>query len=123
MAKHLNNPKKEPKSFVEYFRDELFMTKAWGKEVEERLAEGKKRALKELKKEGIDIDVSELYTAAELEDYYNESLEAQGVPDKIIYYVDIAMMARDDNYSGYLSYVDVKPPEAEHTIRYFYFEH
>jgi len=121
--KHLNpgNPKKPEKSFEEYFEEEVFMTRAWGPEVEKRLQEGKKIAQKKLKEDGIEIDLEELYTANELEEYYNEGCIAQGVPEKLLYYMNYAQMARDDNYSGYLNYIDVKPPEAVHTIRYFYF--
>ena len=121
--RHLGNPEpKKEKSFEEQFEEEVWFTRGWGSEVEKRLQEGKKVAQKRLKQEeGLDIEIEELYTAAELWDYIYDSLKDQGVPETIIDYVNIAEMARDDNYSGYLDYIDVNIPEAVSKIRYFYF--
>ncbi len=86
----------------------------------EYVEKAKKLAKKQLKEEGMDIDKEELYTVAEILEGYYESA-SQEVPDKLMFYMNIAGMLRDDILSGYVSYIWFGEKEAGGNIAILYY--
>jgi len=101
------------------FRETWDFELAWSDVIERHADELKKLALKELKKEGIDVSYEDLYTIPELYDYYYDLALSKGVPEEMVSYLDFCEMAWDDYTGGALNYVDVKLKEGG-SARVFY---
>ena len=76
------------------------------KEKQKKIAEYFGYDLEEIKRED-----PVLYTRKELEDYYLEIAEAQGLPENLRYYLDVDAMIEDDCFSGSLDKIDIDSEE------------
>lgn len=86
------------KGLYEVLKEEYIFNKDF------QLTEEEKQEIKcKIEKELIE-EIGEIYTIGELWEDYHQFLEDMGVPESIIYYVDVFAMMKDEIMGGYLNY-------------------